>query len=342
MAHELEMKADGTAKFAYSLKGGIPWHRLGVPLEGLQTVDAMLKAAEADYEVKLTKVAAVDDDGNFILDGNGKPIIIEDTRATIRDNGDGTLNALSSVGTRYVVKQNREVAERALAVVGASEGEAVVDTAGVLQDGKRFFMTLDLGSLIIDPMGVNDKIARYLVVSTGHDGVWPVRYANTDIRAVCNNTVRLGIKEAERVFVARHTKNMDSAFDDAKEVLRISVDWAKNFKVMAEEMLAITVPNDSGKVDKVLNRVFPIKKDETDRQRTNRERTNMIIRSLYESDKNAGGFGHNGWSIYNAIGEYMDHHRDAELDERAFASLDDNSWVTRIKLEAQQAVLSLV
>jgi phage/plasmid-like protein (TIGR03299 family) len=191
-------------------------------------------------------------------------------------------------------------------------------------------------------MGVNDRIARYLVVSTGHDGVWPVRYANTDIRAVCNNTVRLGLKEAERVFVARHTKNMDSAFDDAKEVLRISVDWAKNFKVMAEEMLSIAVPKDSGKVDKVLNRVFPIKKDETDRQRTNRERTNMIIRSLYESDKNAGGFGHNGWSMYNAIGEYLDHHRDAELDERAFASLDDNSWVTRIKLETQQAVLSLV
>lgn len=342
MAHELEINADGSARFAYAKGGGIPWHHLGVPLDGLQTVEAMLKASGADYEVRLTKVAAVDDDGNFILDKFGKPVIIDDSRATIRDNGDGTLDSLSTVGTRYVVKQNREVAERALAVVGASEGEAVVDTAGVLQDGKRFFMTLDLGSLVIDPMGVNDKIARYLVVSTGHDGVWPVRYANTDIRAVCNNTVRLGIQKAERVFVARHTKNIDSAFDDAREVLRISVDWAKNFQVMAEEMLSITVPKDSAKVDKVLNIVFPEKKGETERQKNNREKTNMIIRAIYDSEKNAGGFGYNGWSMYNAIGEYLDHHRDAELSERAFASLDDNSWVTRTKLDAQRAVLSLV
>jgi hypothetical protein len=169
-----------------------------------------------------------------------------------------------------------------------------------------------------------------------------VRYANTDIRAVCNNTVRLGLDSAERVFVARHTKNIDSAFDDAREVLRISVDWASKFKVMAEEMLSISVPASSGRIDKVLNSVFPVKKDETERQKNNRERQNMIIRAIYESDKNAGGFGYNGWSIYNAIGEFLDHHRDADIDERAFASLDDNSWVTRTKLSAQQAVLSLV
>jgi len=342
MAHDLEINEDGGARFAYAKGGGIPWHRLGVPMEGLQTVDAMLEASGADYTVRLTKVAAVDEDGNFIVGNDGKPIIIDDSRATIRDNGDGTFDGLATVGTRYVVKQNREVAERALAVVGASDGEAVVETAGVLAEGKRFFMTIDLGSLIIDPMGVNDRIARYLVVSTGHDGVWPVRYANTDIRAVCANTVRLGLNTAERVFVARHTKNIDSAFDDAREVLRISVDWATNFKVMAEEMLSISVPKESGRIDKVLNKVFPIKSDETDRQRNNRERQNMIIRAIYDNDKNAGGFGYNGWSLYNAVGEYLDHHRDADLNERAIASLDDNSWVTRTKLQTQQAVLSLI
>lgn len=342
MAHELEINADGTARFAYAKGGGVPWHHLGTPLEGLQTVDAMLEASGADYNVRLTRVAAIDDDGNFIVDKFGRPVIIDDSRATIRDNSDGTIDGLATVGTRYVVKQNREVAERALAVVGASNGEAVVDTAGVLQDGKRFFMTIDLGPLVIDPIGVNDKIARYLVVSTGHDGVWPVRYANTEIRAVCNNTVRLGLQAAQRVFVARHTKNIDTAFDDAREVLNISVDWAQNFKVMAEQMLSIEVPKGSAKVDKVLNRVFPVKKDETDRQRNNRERQNMIIRAIYDSEKNAGGFGYNGWAMFNAIGEYLDHHREADISERAFASLDDNSWVTRTKLVAQDAVLALV
>ena len=47
MSHELEIKADGTAKFAYA-KAEIPWHRLGVPMNGLQTAEAMLEASEAD------------------------------------------------------------------------------------------------------------------------------------------------------------------------------------------------------------------------------------------------------------------------------------------------------
>lgn len=342
MAHQLEIREDGTVSFAYAKTNGAPWHHLGKAMVGLGTVEEMLSASNADYQVHLVKVVAIDDEGNIITNPDGTPVIIEDSRATIRANADGSFDGLATVGTRYTVKQNIEVAERALAVVGASRGDAVVDTAGVLLDGKRFFMTIDLGPLVIDPTGVNDKIARYLVVSTGHDGVWPVRYANTDIRAVCNNTVRLGLKNAERVFVARHTKNIDSVFEDAQKVLEISAEWAVQFQKMAEQMLSIPVPSSSRAIDKVLDSVFPVKASETERQRNNRERQNMMIRAIYETDKNAGGFGHNGWSIYNAIGEYLDHHREADVKDRAMASLDDNSWVTRTKIDAQNAVLALV
>lgn len=342
MAHELEVNDDGTARFAYASGGGIPWHHLGVSMDGLGTVDEMLRVSGADYEVLTTRVAAIDDEGRFITNSDGSPVVVDDSRATIRIDRDGQISGLSTVGTRYVVKQNIEVAERALAVVGASRGDAVVDTAGVLQGGRRFFMTIDLGPLVIDPNGVEDVIARYLVVSTGHDGVWPVRYANTDIRAVCNNTIRLGLDEAKRVFVARHTKNMDSAFDDAREVLNISTAWANDFRTMAEEMLAISVPSASARLDKVIKNVFPPQKSMTDRQMKNWTRQVTAIRAIYESSKNAGSYGHNGWSIYNAIAEYLDHHRDGSLTEKAIASLDDTSWVTRTKLKAQNAVLNLV
>lgn len=341
MAHDLEIKKDGSAKFAYNGENGIPWHRLGKKLNGLQTLDTMLEAAEANYEVRLQKVAAIDDDGNLILDASGKPVIIEDSRATIRVNPDGTMDDLSTVGTRYEVRQNTEVAQRALAVVGASGGDAVIDTAGVLANGRRFFMTIDLGSLIIDPMGVNDKIARYLVVSTGHDGVWPIRYANTDIRAVCNNTVIMGLRDAQRVFTARHTRNVDTALEDANEVLRISTEWAKQFQLTAEKMLSIPVPASSANIDKVLNKVFPSKGSETDRQRGNREEVNALIRGIYGNERNASKYGYNGWSMYNAVVEYLDHWRTGKPEDRALASMDDNSWVTRTKLTTQQAVLSL-
>ena len=340
MAHDLEITKGG-ARFAYADRE-IPWHRLGKPMKGLQTLDAMLEAAQADYEVILTKVAAIDDDGKIILDKDGRPVIIEDSRATIRDNGDGTYDSLATVGTRYEVRQNREVMERALAVVGATKGDAVIDTCGVLRGGARFFSTIDLGTLVIDPMGVNDRIARYLVVSTGHDGVWPIRYANTDIRAVCNNTVIMGLRNAERMFTARHTRNVDTAIQDANEALRISVEWAKEFQATAERMLAIPVPLGSASLDKVVDKVFPAKKDETDRQRKNRNEINGLVRSLYTNERNGKNYGYNGWSIYNSIVEYLDHYRDDDKIAMAQASMDDNSWVTRKKIEAQHAVLALV
>lgn len=340
MSHDLAVKSDGGAAFVYA-DHTLPWHRLGTAVQGAQNAETMLSLAEADYDVTLVRVAAVDESGNLLYNPDGTPVIIEDSRATVRLNPDGTMVDLATVGTRYEVRNNRETLERALAVVGASNGEAVVDTLGVLGKGERFFATIDLGTLVIDPMGINDKIARYLVVSCGHDGIWPIRYANTDTRAVCKNTVIMGLKSAQRVFTARHTRNVDTALEDARTVLRISVDWATEYKAMAEQMLAIPIPQASNRLDKVLDVVFPAKPDETDRQRKNRNDVNEIVRALYHNERNAAGFGFTGWSAYNAVVEYLDHYRKADPSERALASMDDNSWVTRKKIAAQQAVLAL-
>jgi phage/plasmid-like protein (TIGR03299 family) len=341
MAHEIETNSDGTARIAWS-NTEVPWHRLGVPMRGLQRAEEMLVAAQAGFDVHITRVAAVDDDGNFITNPDGSPVIIEDSRATVRVNDDGTFDGLATVGTRFAVHQNREVLNRALEIVGASNGDAVMDVVGVLDKGREFFATIDLGSLIIDPAGVNDKINRYLIVRNGHNGKVPITYANTDIRAVCKNTVRLGLKNASGIYKARHTPASDVSIEDARIVLGMSVEWADNFKVMAERMLAIKMPDSSMRVDRVLNKVFPAKRTETDRMRRNREETIALVRGLYENERNAGGFGQNGWSMYNAIVEYLDHYRGGTADERALTSMDDLSWVSRLKYQAQDAVLSLV
>jgi phage/plasmid-like protein (TIGR03299 family) len=341
MAHELEVVGK-KAKMAYAGGDGrmVPWHRLGTPMAGLQTMEAMLEAAEADYDVILTRVAAVDDNGDLVRNSDGSVVIVEDSRATVRQNLDGSFNALATVGTRYEVRQNREVLERAFAVIGASEGDAVMDTLGVLRNGARFFATIELGGLIIDPAGVNDKIARYLVVSAGHDGVWPIRYANTDIRAVCSNTVVLGLKHAQRVFTARHTRNVDGTIEDAREVLNISVKWAESFSKEAERMLSINAPLGGKKIDSVIEAVFPKDKNETERQKNNREQTYDLIRNIYLNDRNAGKFGFNGWSLYNAIVEYIDFYRITDPVAGAVAAMDENSSSTQKKILAHRAVVS--
>ena len=138
MVANIEVNKDGTARFAYT-GAQTPWHRLGKSMQGLQTIDAMLEASQADYQVLLTKIAVVDDEGNLVRNPDGSPVIVEDNKATVRMNDDGSFSPLATVGNRYDVRQNREVLERAMAVVGASKGDAVIDTCGVLKGGARFF-----------------------------------------------------------------------------------------------------------------------------------------------------------------------------------------------------------
>jgi phage/plasmid-like protein (TIGR03299 family) len=340
MAHDLDSTKAGKIRMAYA-DHEVPWHRLGTPMKGLQTAEAMLEAADADFHVAIAGVAAVDVDGQVILAPNGKPLMVEDSRATVRINKDGTYDALSTVGTRYVVQQNLDCINRALDIVN-SRGDAIVDTCGVLKGGREFFASIDLGGLIIDPTGVNDRIERFLLVRNGHDGKTPITYANTSVRAVCKNTVMAGMKSALRVFTARHTRNQDSAINEAKSVLELSTEWAEEFQRTAELMLSINVPDKSRNLDKIINTVFPSQKGETDRQKTNREEIISVVRGLYPSAKNAGGYGYNGWAAYNTIAEYFDHYRDAKPEERAMSSMDPNSWVTKKKHEAQSAILSLI
>jgi phage/plasmid-like protein (TIGR03299 family) len=345
MPHELDTTKAGKVRMAYA-NHEVPWHRLGTPMSGLQTAEDMLRAAEADYTVVLTGVAAVDTDGQVIMTTNEAglmvPLMIDDSRATVRINNDGTYDSLSTVGTRFVVQQNSDCLLKALDIVGATRGDAVVDTCGVLNGGREFFASIDMGGLVIDPTGINDKIERYLLVRNGHDGKTPITYANTSIRAVCKNTVNAGMKSALRVFTARHTRNQDSAINEAQKVLELSTAWADEFTRTAEKLLSINVMPGSYAIDKVLNSVFPKKKDESDRQRNNREDINGLIRSLYLSDKNAGGYGTNGWSLYNTVVEYFDHYRDATPSERAISSMDHNSWVTKKKHDTQDAILALI
>lgn len=340
MSHDLEQAANGEARFAYA-NHQAPWHRLGRPMAGLQTADEMLVAAMADYTVRTTKVAAIDEDGNLILDADGRPLVVDSARMTIRDDVDGDRNGLAIVGSRYTPVQNREVLERALAIVGATKGEAVVDTCGVLDDGRRFFASLDLGELVIDPLGANDRIARNLLVFTGHEGKTPVTYANTNVRAVCQNTVTMGLQSARATFTAKHTVNVEGVLADAQKALGMSTVWADAFREAAEQMLGTTVTPRSLGFDRVMKAAFPLDADASDLSKRNHDDNVDAVLSLWGNQRNAGTAGTNGWTLYNAVVEHFDHYRDADADRRAALSMDGNSWVAKRKIATQQAVMAL-
>ena len=333
MSHELEINETGEASFVWRKEGGAPWHRLGTPVAGHLTAETILPLAKADYEVVSLPV--------HYVTPNGLMLEMEDRYITARLNDDGGVTPFEVVKDRYRIVQNETVLEKALNVCGASKGDAVMDTCGVLKDGREFFATIDLGTLIIDPQGVGDEIGRYLVVHTSHDGTTPITYANTDIRAVCANTVRMGLKSARSVVTARHTENYNRALEEANEVLQISRDWASEFSAKAERLLAAPMPASSNKIDSVLNGLWPERDADTDRKKVNRDETISMVRSLYGNAKNAGGYGYNGWSLLNAVGEYYDHHWFDDPKRNAMAAMTIGNKSHLMKAKAADLILSV-
>jgi phage/plasmid-like protein (TIGR03299 family) len=351
--HWLEQDVQGT-RMAYS-DAEVPWHRLGTPMPAdMQTPELMLAAARANFEVNTYRVIAADENGpitNMVYNDDGSTsleyVYVDDSRATVRCDvwGDGKFTGLSTVGTRYVATQNEAVLARALAVVNAAPGAAIVDTVGVMDEGRQFFASLRLTDLdLILPNGKHDMIARYLNVRTSHDGKIPIAYFLGNIRMVCRNTVTASYNSALQKYTARHTKNSvadfmsDSMIDEARNALSITVKQGADFQKVATDLGSIEISG--AMVDKFLQDMFPVDTSATDRVQDAAKARQGIVRGLYANERNAGEFGQNGWSLYNATVEYFDHQREGTAAEKARTSFDLGSWVNKAKGDAQDRILA--
>lgn len=347
MAHQLEQTPDGRTSFAYSSTYGSAWHRLGVRLEGLQGLDEILTAARADYVVHKSKLVTPDprvvtDDP---LESYGAESIIDSGQwftwreRPRRRNTDGQAigteaQVLGVVGKDYHTVQNRALGKLAFALIGEMPDSDAADCAGVLNDGRRFFMTLPLPPLVVDPDGIADVHNRFLVATTSHDGRYSVQLVNSITRAVCANTVDAALRKATRLFTIRHTRSADIAISQAKKQLGLLLSADEQFEVTAMDLLRLDASWST--VEKVANILWP-KPDPADssqRQRTNHERRLQALSSIWTSPTGSAGVGQNGWAAFNTLSEYLEHRsplngRDTPKN-RARRMIRDDAMIRRI------------
>lgn len=330
MSHELEVVA-GNASFVYNVDNGDPWHALGTPVHGTMTIEQALALAHADYEVTMASVTVLTPDG-FMDD--------PEQFSTIRLNPHTDKYQVlgRGLGKGYTIVQNEGLLEKAYAIVGASKGGAHLDTLGVLYDGKRFFFYVRTEGLVIDPQGINDPIEQGIAGYSSHDGSISNTLCFTNTRPVCKNTITMAVEGAKRVFKAKHTKSVEDRFKEAQQILGVSTKWAEKFKREAESLLAVKFTED--RFEKVLKGVFPDPVGATDRQKRNSEEARTHVRSLFVGPTNAEKFGMNGWTMYNAVGEFLDHGRKASKEDKALSSMQIGGWVEKKKVLAQKLILA--
>jgi phage/plasmid-like protein (TIGR03299 family) len=280
MAHEIN-------KMVYV--GEMPWHGLGVRLPARASYDEIVQAA-GFYE-------AVEKD--VYIPPFRSPI--PDKKALVR--GD-TGEYLSVVGRGYEVVQFADVA-RTL-VEAAGDVKAVFTTAGTLGPvGIRGWL---LGELP-DPIKVKgdpSPIRKYVLGTTGHDGLSAIIVKNVCTRVVCANTLGVAIGEkGGAMWRIQHTTNAKLRLDEAGRAFRRLGESYVRFGELAN-VLAVT-PFTVKQMKATVDRVMPVPRDDRDHGRLESERTKVI--QLFETAVGIERVRGTAWAALQGWSEYADHHR---------------------------------
>lgn len=219
MAHNIEIR-DGKASYVENGLKERAWHRLGIVYDRPLTVQEALHGCRADYKVALQPLAMITPDIQREMDyGNVMALqlnnaIVPKYMATMRLD---THKVLGIVTENYGIVQNEDAFKFIDTLVTSKMADAehtpVIETAGVLGEGERVFITAKFPEQIILDNKGNDRVEMYIVFTTSHDGTGAVNCLVTPIRVVCNNTLNFAMRKHSGKLSLRHSRNVMNRLD---------------------------------------------------------------------------------------------------------------------------------
>ncbi len=261
-----------------------PWHGLGTLVAESPTSEDALHLAGLDWKVEQEEVRT---QFNEIIPGY---------KANIRNTDRKVLGVVTD---RYKVIQNTE----AFAFTDELLGEGVrYETAGALQDGRKIWLLAHLPQEYI--IG-GERISPYLVFSNTHDGSGSVKVAITPIRVVCNNTLNLALKTAERTFAMIHTGDIKEKMKDAKDTLFMAEKYMQELGKEFEELRKKKLLD--SEVESYIELLLPMDEDNSSQQIRNITKLRTDLRSRYYDAPDLNEVGKNAYRFINAVSDFATH-----------------------------------
>lgn len=310
MAHKVETMFSG--------EGKLPWHGIGTVIDGLATAAEALEYSGLDWEVKLEPVTFGPDNEPF-----------PGRMAAVRQSDRKPLEVVSD---DYHVFQNKAAFEFFDAVTDAGTGEAHYTAAGSLQGGQRVFLTAQIG----DTFNVcgEDAHKMFLLLTNYHNGKGSLTAATTMIRAVCDNTVTMGLRSAKSKWTLRHKSSLEGKVQEARDALKMTFKYADAFEAEVEKLMGFQVTKDQ--FNKIAEDIIPESKFQHDKDVAG-------LMDVFENEKtvndtNAKG---TGWGAYNAITYWADWERRYQTDDSRFKSIMDAGFGEKLRDKALGRILAV-
>lgn len=290
MAHNLNKVGNRVSMMYY---GEPPWHGLGQELDKPATAEEAIQAAHLDYTVGKFPIMAT-------TNGQAGLICIADQYATMRTD---TWDVLGIVGDRYEIVQNKDAFAFFDALVG--EGEAIYHTAGALGVGERIWILAKMPDYIVikGANGQEDRVEKFLLLTTGHDGRNQIKAKLTPVRVVCNNTLTTALKGSEQEVTIIHSANVRDRLAEAHRILGLTNKLYSQVQAIFQKMSLRTITNDE--LLAYVNKLVPDNPEAENNTRRVNQREQIL--DLHENGLGAELSRGTAWGAYNAVAEYADH-----------------------------------
>lgn len=270
--------------------GRMPWHGLGKELPRNARYEEIVEAA-GFYDARERDL--------FLADWVAP---VPDRKALVRDD-DGRY--LATVARSYKLVQFSALA-RTLVEAAGGVG-AIFTTAGTLgPTGIRAWLLGELpGEIVVK--GDPSPIKKYLLGTTGHDGMSAIIIKNVCCRVVCANTLAVALGEREG-FEQRihHTANAHARLAQSAAAFKALVGSYERFGELANRMAATRFTD--LQMLKTVEAVLPLPDDGKNHSRLLQDREKVL--ALFETAEGlSADIRGTAWAAFQSWSEFSDHHK---------------------------------
>jgi phage/plasmid-like protein (TIGR03299 family) len=166
---------------------------------------------------------------------------------------------------------------------------------------------------------LGDAFEPYLCFVNSHDGTGAVRVLMTPIRVVCQNTLNIAMRGAQRSWSTPHIGDISARLAAAQNTLELANRYIVRLEKEAD-ILAQT-PVSAARFDEILESLFPVDADATPRSKATTLTQREGVKRAYAAD-DLQRFRDTGWGVVNAVSDFVGH----TTPRRQTATFKSNRW----------------
>ena len=290
----------------FSANRVVPWHYeltkdVTKLIQEAPTSKDALHIAGLDWTVEQTPV--------YMENG----IKIPNYKANVRNTDNACLGIVTD---RYKVVQNTEAFEFTDAIVGETEdGVVKYETAGSLCGGKKVWLLAKMPTKKV----LDDEVEPYMFFSNTHDGSGSIKVGMTPVRICCANTLAMALAGAKRSWSTKHVGDMQSKLAEAKMCLQLADDYMQRLDEEADRLANAKLYREQ--IDEILDEMFPIEEDASNRKRNNILLFKQNFWNAYEMP-DITKFNESAWRGVNAMSDVITH----SAPTRNTETYNENRW----------------